>query len=312
MKGVLILLLAGLLLVPGVTGGKARPGRPDGIRHVVVIGIDGLSVAGLSGAVTPHLDRLIADGATSLAARVVLPSSSAPNWASMLMGAGPEAHGVTSNEWRVDRHDLEPVTVNEHGFFPTVLGVLRAHRPGANLAMFYHWGGIGHLFEKGVASVDRHLPSDEETARAVARHLREERPLFLFSQLDEVDAAGHASGHMTPAYLAAIHRADSLVGLIVSSLHEAGIAGETLLVIVSDHGGTGRGHGGNSPAEVTVPFILHGAGVKKGYTIPLPVYVYDLAPTVTFALGVAPSPAWRGQPVRCAFEGFDPPRENRP
>jgi predicted AlkP superfamily pyrophosphatase or phosphodiesterase len=307
MKRYLILQVVALLLVPGATTGEKRERHPAGVKHVVVIGIDGLSVDGLARAVTPHLDRLMAGGATSLSARVVLPSYSAPNWASMLAGAGPEAHGVTSNEWRVDRRDLEPVASGPRGFFPTVLDVIRARHPGACLAMIYHWEGIGHLFDKEVVSINARFPSDGETVQAVARVIREEKPLFLFAQLDEVDAAGHASGHGTPAYLEAVRRADSLVGLVTRATREAGIERETLLVIVSDHGGTGRGHGGNSPEEVTVPFILHGAGVKRGYAIPVPVYVHDLAPTVTFALGLEDPPAWRGKAARCAFEGFDPP-----
>lgn len=300
----MILWLASALLLPVCVAAKARLAFPKGVKHVVIIGIDGLSVAGLAGAVTPHLDALTREGAAGRA-RVVLPSYSAPNWASMLAGAGPEAHGVTSNEWRVNRRDLDPVVANERGFFPTVLSVIRAQRPAAGLAMFYHWEGIAHLFEQEAATVSRRFPTDDETAGAIARYLREEKPLFLFSQLDEVDAAGHAAGHMTPAYLQAVHHADSLVGVIMQALREAGIERETLLVVISDHGGTGRGHGGNSPGEVSVPCILHGAGVKRGYAIPVPLYVYDLAPTVTFALGLQGSPAWRGKAIRCAFEGFE-------
>ncbi|MDR2414257.1 MAG: alkaline phosphatase [Odoribacteraceae bacterium] len=304
MRKLLFLLLAGFP-VPGMAG----EGYPTGIEHVVVIGIDGLSVAGLSAAVTPHLDRLAREGAACTGTRVVLPSSSAPNWASMLSGAGPEAHGVTSNEWRVDRRDLQPVTATARGFFPTVLDVLRARRPGACLAMFYHWEGIGFLFDKEVASVASCCPPDKRTATDAALCIKERRPLFLFAQLDEVDAAGHAAGHMSPAYLAAIQQADSLVGVVARALDEAGIAGKTLLMIISDHGGTGRGHGGNSPGEVTVPFILHGAGVKKGYAVTRATYVYDLAPTVTFALGYPGDPAWRGRAICCAFEGYEPPRD---
>lgn len=300
----MILWLAGLFLLPVCVAAKAHPAFPKGIKHVVIIGIDGLSVAGLAEADTPHLDALAREGASGRA-RVVLPSSSAPNWASMLAGAGPEAHGVTSNDWRVNRRDLEPVVAGEQGFFPTVLSVIRAQRPAAGLAMFYHWGGITHLFEKEVATISRFYPTDAGVAQAIAQYLPAEKPLFLFAQLDEVDAAGHAAGHMTPAYLRAVHHADSLVGVVTRALRETGLERETLLVIISDHGGTGRDHGGNSPEEVTVPCILHGAGVKRGYAIPVPLYVYDLAPTVTFALGLRDSPAWRGKAIRCAFEGFE-------
>ena len=35
----------------------------------------------------------------SIHARGVIPTVSSPNWASMIMGAGPEQHGITSNDW---------------------------------------------------------------------------------------------------------------------------------------------------------------------------------------------------------------------
>ncbi len=67
------------------------------VEHVVVIGVDGLGPVGIEQASTPHMDALIAAGAHSFTARGVMPTSSAPNWASMIMGAGPEQHGIVSN-----------------------------------------------------------------------------------------------------------------------------------------------------------------------------------------------------------------------
>ncbi|MCH7687279.1 MAG: alkaline phosphatase family protein, partial [Planctomycetes bacterium] len=66
--------------------------RPDGILH----------------AETPNLDTLIAGGAYSFKARGVLPTSSSPNWASMINGAGPEQHGMTSNAWQLDHYSVKP------------------------------------------------------------------------------------------------------------------------------------------------------------------------------------------------------------
>ncbi|MDR1414253.1 MAG: alkaline phosphatase [Odoribacteraceae bacterium] len=305
MKKGMILLFAGLLLLPAVGEAVGRRAFPKGVKHVVVIGIDGLSVGGLAAAVTPNLDELARNGASGQM-RVVIPSSSAPNWASMLMGATPDAHGVTSNDWRIDQHELQPVAANEQGFFPTVFGVARAQRPDADIAVFYHWGGIARLFEKESVTVSRFLPTDARLADTIARYIERNKPLFLFAQLDEVDAAGHARGHMTPAYLRAVEHADSLVGVIARGVREAGIERETLLVVISDHGGKDKSHGGFSPEEVAVPCILHGAGVRKGYAFTSPAYVYDLAPTVTFALGLHGFPGWRGKALREAFTGFDP------
>ncbi len=49
--------------------------------------------------------------------RAVLPTVSSPNWASMIMGVGPEQHGITSNEWERDEHVLPPVNEGPEKIF---------------------------------------------------------------------------------------------------------------------------------------------------------------------------------------------------
>ncbi|WP_245645606.1 alkaline phosphatase family protein [Niabella ginsenosidivorans] len=81
--------LAGLLLMAVV---YAQPSR---VEYVVLIGCGGFGAYALPNAGMPRLKTLMQEGAWSLKARSVLPSSSAVNWASLLMGAGPTVHGYT-------------------------------------------------------------------------------------------------------------------------------------------------------------------------------------------------------------------------
>src|SRR4051794_12204225 len=67
-------------------------------EHVVVIGCDGFGSLGFTASNAPVLHKLMRGGAYTLHSRGVLPTTSSPNWASMIMGAGPEQHGVTSND----------------------------------------------------------------------------------------------------------------------------------------------------------------------------------------------------------------------
>ena len=69
----------------------------DKAKHVVLIGLDGWGAYSLPKADMPNVKKLMEDGAYTLKKRSALPSSSAINWASMFMGAGPELHGYT--EW---------------------------------------------------------------------------------------------------------------------------------------------------------------------------------------------------------------------
>src|SRR3954470_14067976 len=112
-------------------------------QRAVLLGIDGLGSKGLASAHTPNIDSLRRNGAWTLHARGVMPTSSSPNWASMIMGAGPEQHGVTSNDWKPDQFDIAPVCTGRGGIFPTIFGVLREKRPDAKLACFHEWDGFG-------------------------------------------------------------------------------------------------------------------------------------------------------------------------
>ena len=62
-------------------------------KHVILIGIDAWGAYSMNKANIPNIRSLMANGSYNLKKRSVLPSSSAPNWASMYMGAGPELHG---------------------------------------------------------------------------------------------------------------------------------------------------------------------------------------------------------------------------
>jgi hypothetical protein len=57
-----------------------------------------------------------------------------------------------------------------------------------------------------------------------------------------------------------------------------------------------------------IPFILYGAGIKKGYHIEETVYQYDNAPTVAYAMGLQTPQAWIGRPVKGAFVGNKKPK----
>lgn len=280
---------------------------PTGIEHVIIIGVDGLSPDGIHHARTPNMNQQIAKGAVKWNARTVLPTSSSPNWASMIMGAGPEQHGITDNDWERDDHSLPPVVMGDEGIFPTIFGVIRQQKPEAEIGAVYHWEGFGRLFEKNAVNYDRHFSTEDSTARDFADYLTRKKPLFSFVHFDHVDHAGHHDGHGSTQYYDAVSKADSLVGEILGAIKAAGIEQSSLVIITADHGGKGYGHGGPSIAEGEITMILSGKDIKNGYKIQQQVYTYDLAATIAFALNIVPPYAWIGRPIKSAFEGFSEP-----
>src|SRR5437773_3920497 len=103
---------------------------------------------GLLGATRRFCTNLMREGAWTFHARGVMPTSSSPNWASMIMGAGPEQHGITSNDWQPDKFDIPPIATGSGGIFPTIFGVLREQQPEAVMGVFHDWDGFGRLFER--------------------------------------------------------------------------------------------------------------------------------------------------------------------
>src|SRR5690606_17433346 len=256
---------------------------------------------------TPVLDEIMLNGAYTLNARGVLPTSSSSNWASMVSGAGPEQHGVTSNGWERDDFNFPPVTTGTEDIFPTIFGVSRTNRPELEIGAIYTWTGFGRLIERTALDYDDTGSNDEETKDKAITYIEEKKPGLLFVHFDDVDHAGHTYGHKTQTFYDAVTLADKQIGAIIQATKDAGIFDRTTFIISADHGGIGYGHGGETLDELEIPFMVYGKGVKKGYTIKNQVYTYDNAATVAFLLGIEQPYAWIGKPVRSVFHGAPEP-----
>lgn len=269
--------------------------------QVILIGIDGLAPFGIQAARTPRLDDLRRRGAYTWHARGVMPTSSSSNWASMIMGAGPEQHGVTSNDWQPGKFEFPPACRGTEAIFPTVYGELRRQRPAAKIGIFHHWDDYARLVEKSAPSVVERHPAEAATMEAAVRYWKTARPELLFVHLDHVDHAGHEVGWRTPEYRAAVEEADRLIGLMLDTVRDAGAWDRTLILVSADHGGVGKKHGGLSMEELEIPWIAAGANVRAGFEITEPVNTWDTAATIAWALGLQPHPCWIARPVRGAF-----------
>ena len=275
--------------------------------HVVVVGVDGLSPDGVLKATTPTLDDLMDQGAHSFKARAVLPTSSSPNWASMINGAGPEQHGIISNAWRPDDFSIEPTVSGVGPIFASIFDLISESDPEAVSASIYDWGGFGRLYNREAVSIDIDADGPQAAADSAIEVIMERKPVFTFVHLDHVDAAGHRDGHGSPSYYASVEKADSLIGAIVAGLEAAGILNATTIIVSSDHGGVGTGHGGESMAEVEIPWIISGPSVPAGIQIESPIDTYDTASTVAYLLGLSQPNGWIGRPVLEAFGLDNPP-----
>ena len=108
--------------------------------RVILFVLDGLRPDGLQQASTPHVDRLISQGACTYTARTVMPSSTLPCHTSMFRGVPPQRHGILTNTWVPQ---VRPI--------PSLVDVL--HQAGKRTAFFYNWEQLRDLADPG--SLDR-------------------------------------------------------------------------------------------------------------------------------------------------------------
>lgn len=301
---------AALLLSVTLVGlSSADPVDRVKAKHVVIIGVDGMSPDGVQKASTPNLHRMMQEGSWTMHARGVLPTSSAANWASILDGAGPEQHGVTDNNWGATQFKFPTMVTGSGAFFPSIFQLIAEQKPQWKSAAVYEWEGFGALYDHRFVSFDAHGRDPDETAQIAVDYIKGEKPQFLFVHLDLVDDAGHGQGHGTPAYYQAVSKADALIGEITAALKTAGIERDTVVLVTADHGGVGKGHGGQSLAELEIPWIASGANIRRNNPLALPVNTIDTPATVAYLFGLDIPYAWLGRPVTAAIEGEKIPEQ---
>ncbi len=271
--------------------------RPD---HIIVIGFDGWGAYSVPKADMPNLHGLMDRGAWTLKKRSVLPSSSAINWASMFMGVGTEGHGYT--QWGSKTPEIPSIALSENGIFPTIFTITRQQKPKAEIGVLYEWDGIKHLIDTMAVSYHSQVaPADdgssEPITKAFADYIRQSKPTLAVVCYDNPDAVGHQAGHDTPEYYAMLSDLDAKLGQIIEAVKEAGIYDNTVIIVTSDHGGVGKGHGGITLAEMETPFVISGKGVKPVGEFKSAMMQYDVAATIAALLGLSQPQPWVGRPV---------------
>lgn len=270
------------------------------VKHVILIGSDGFGAYAFEKAKVPNLRAMMQSGSWSLQTRTVLPSSSAANWASMVMGAGPELHGYTT--WGSKKPDMPARVLDEYGMFPSVYAQLRKEKPDSEIGVIYEWDGIGYLFPKDAVNHDQNADGDIAIANAASKYIKEKKPNFLFVHLHDVDSVGHNVGHGTPEYYAAIERTDTHIGTILKSIKDAGIEKNTVVLFTADHGGVNKGHGLISMNEMQIPWIIRGPGILQNREISESIMTFDTAATIAELLKLNRPQVWIGRPVKGAMK----------
>lgn len=304
MKNIFLCMILWLLL-PGQAS-------TQNIKHVVLIGMDGVSAEGFQYSKTPVLDELIRNGCISVKTRAVMPTVSAPNWASILSGAGPEQHGVTSNEWSLGNQPFEPTAKDNQGYFTSVFTLLNKQKPAAVTGMFYDWDWIGTYINPTYPTANKFVQGYTNVTAAACEFLKSKKPAFSFVYYGHPDEVGHQIGHGTADYYQSIADMDAEIGKIITVLKETGMYSTTCIMVVSDHGGIGKGHGGESRIEMEVPWIISGPGIAKNRLLVMPNDQANTAVTIAKLLGLKAPVEWIGRVNKEAFIQPDDAKKSFP
>lgn len=301
---ILLFLCCTLLSTNCSSTAKETSANTPKVNHVVLIGLDGWGAYSVSKAEMPNIKKLMDEGSYTLKKRSVLPSSSAVNWSSMFMGAGPELHGYT--EWYSKTPELPSRVVNKNGIFPTIFSLLRESDPKAEIGCIYEWETIRCLVDTFALNYNKHVSEAEgnpaATAEYAVEYIKKAHPNLLAVIIDNPDHVGHAAGHDTPEYYTVLKELDKYVGQIINAVKESGMLDETIFIVTADHGGINKGHGGKSMEEMETAFIISGKNIKKKHEITESMMQFDVASTIAHIFKLKQPQVWIGRPVLSAFE----------
>ncbi len=294
-----LLIALFVLLTAGASSAAApaAPGAEARTEHVIIISVDGLRPDAIDRFAPQTIRGLIDEGSYSSEATTILPSKTLPSHTSMLTGVKPKAHGVYWNRRQMDEHG--------HITTPTVFAAARA--AGLRTAAFFSKAKFEHLAIPGALD-HAYVPGGvtgrsraENTALHVENYLAHTQPNLLFVHFGEPDFAGHVFGWMSAPYGVAVRLADRQLRELLSAADRAFGSGNYTVILTSDHGGHGRGHGSDDPRDVTIPWVAWGEAVRPGAAL-LPVRTVDTAATALWLLGVPIDASVAGRAVAEAFE----------
>ena len=264
--------------------------------HVIHISVDGLRSSYLQAIIdlgrAPNLKRFQDEGAWTYNARTDFTHTiTLPNHTSMLTGrpvSQPDGmpatlhHGYTSN---VDPSLGE--TLHNSGnpnleYVSSVFDV--AHDAGLSTALYASKtkfslfdqsydddSGAEHALGRDkidtfFAQSDALLPYSATMQNRFLSDMAANLFDYSFIHYADTDTAGHDSGWGSLAYILAIRAVDTYLGELFQLVEsDQELAGNTTILLTTDHGGIGTSHGDATlPENYTIPVLAWGAGVGRG------------------------------------------------
>ncbi|MBR6748137.1 MAG: alkaline phosphatase family protein [Clostridia bacterium] len=254
------------------------------MKKVLLALIDGMRPDGMIAAGHPFTKKLMEEGASSLNTTTVFPSVTLPCHMSLFHSVPPTRHGTTTNTYMPQ---VRPV----NGICEQLAAA------GKTSAIFYNWEQQKDLARPGSLCTSAFFAgrtfgydvANEMVTDAAISCVRHCAPDFIFLYLGYTDEEGHAYGWMGEEYLASIRQSFDCIERAAAALGD-----EYTVIVTADHGGHDRGHGPESPEDMTIPLIVRGADFPAGSAFE-DTSILDIAPTIAELVGAPCAREWEGK-----------------
>ncbi|MBM3985066.1 MAG: sulfatase, partial [Planctomycetes bacterium] len=201
---------------------------------------------------------------------------------------------LTTMSW--ERAPMEPALLARYGA-PAVERWIEARAGGPPFLLFLHTYVV-HNYAPDLASLQAHGLLGADGSQRPFNH--QERTAFNEGRLAGDEARARVVQQYLPYYDATVGMADAFTGRVLDALERAGLLGDTLVLVTSDHGEEfgehdffGHGETLFEPA-VRIPLLARlpagAAGPPPGSVAHEPVSLADVAPWVLRLCGMDPDP----------------------
>lgn len=261
---------------------------------------------------TPNLDKLAAEGVQFNNAFVTY-SVCSPSRSTIFTGLYPHQNGqigLATHKYRMyEGIKTLPVYLREAGYRSGCIGKVHVN-PESDIPWDYRPGGLlnGSNFGKRnmpeyasksmefirqsdqpfflqVNFPDAHFPVQKDVEGLPTKKVETED---IDKPLSFIGADSEFLREYTSYYYNCMNRLDESVGMLLDSLRASGIAENTIIIYLGDHGAQfSRGKCSNYEAALKVPFIMHWPGkIGEGLKNDNLISTIDLLPTILELIGM--------------------------
>jgi len=235
-----ILILFLLIGLSNIYGGS----KP----YVLLVSFDGFRWDYLNRNITPNLEKVRLNGASAISLRSAFPTKTFPNHQSIITGMYIENHGIISNYFRDEYHDMiyrmgDTNAVRDSRWYQGEAFWETAERNGIKTASYFWPGSEVKLDYRHPTyyEVYDHWQTYEKKVGGVMKWLQlphEQRPHFITLYFHETDTYGHEYGTNSDQTNDAIMKLDTIAGYIFNQLEKINMIDSVNVIFVSDHGMT--------------------------------------------------------------------------